>query len=169
MYKFVIYLVLVVLLIVVANTQAFSQGFKGIVPLESTCEDVKRILGVAECTFPRGTYWMKDYVVSVGFIGDRSVNPDRSCYVVPAGRVISVNVSYNKPIPLAQFDYKLVFAETLANDVGSTIFENIEKGVTAYVQNGTVTSAIFTSSPDLHKRYACKSVPASRKTLKRSL
>lgn len=48
-----------------------AQGWKKIVPLVSTCEDVKKILVVNECNFPEMYYETPEYKISISFSTDK--------------------------------------------------------------------------------------------------
>lgn len=136
-----------------------AQGFKGLIPLESTCEDVKRILNVEKCSYPLSVYSLKDYIVGVYFKTETRSEDDKWCYKVPVGTVTSFDMSLNKGIPIKDFEYKLKFAEKLENDIVTIVYDNREKGVRAYVQNGVITNAFFGPTPEQRKKYAyeCKS------------
>lgn len=135
-----------------------AQGFKGIIPLESTCEDVKRTLNVEKCTFPFSIYYLKDFTISLHFEKKPSES-DKWCYKVPVGTITSFTVSYNKRLPIKDFEYELKFAEKLENDIGTIIYENSEKGVAVYVQNEVITDAMFGPTPEQNRKYLyeCKS------------
>jgi hypothetical protein len=134
-----------------------AQGFKGIIPLESTCEDVKRILQVDECKVPQSVYRLKDYTVSISF-NDNSLDESKICYKVPKGRVISLVVSYHKNIPIKEFEYELKFVKKLYNDIDEDWYANNEKGVSVLSQIGLVSSAVFVPTHEQHKKFAyeCK-------------
>jgi hypothetical protein len=132
-----------------------AQGFNGIIPLESTCEDVKRILQVEECKSPRSVYWLKDYTVDVSFYENKPIGIEKNlCYKVPAGRVIGISVDYYKRIPIKDFQYALKYAETLPNDISTEIYENEENGVSVFTHNGLISTAIFLPTPEQHKKFA---------------
>jgi hypothetical protein len=133
-----------------------AQGFKGITSLESTCEDVKRILQIDECQFPRGTYWLKEYTVSISFTKDNPGKSDKFCYKVPAGRVSSIVVSYHNPVLVKDFEYELKYEKDLNDDINQVAYSNVEKGVSVLSQNGFATSAIFVPTPEQHKKFAYK-------------
>lgn len=138
---------------------ASAQGFKGLIPLESTCEDVKRILKVEKCSDPYSVYFFKDFIVGVYFKTDPPSEEDRWCYNVPTGTVTSFTFSFNKRIPMEDFEYELKFAERIENDIVTIVYDNREKGVGAYVHNGLITRAFFGPTPEQRKKYAydCKS------------
>jgi hypothetical protein len=74
---------------------AHSQGWHGIAPLHSSCEDVQRALGIEKCE--NKTYDLKDATVSIAF-------SDGTClseWKVPAGTVLSLDIH---PKPAVRFD-----------------------------------------------------------------
>lgn len=73
-----------ILLAVAANVQA--QGWRGILPLHSSCDDVKQKLGIAECR--DRTYDMPDSKVSILF----SDGTCSSGWNVPLGTIITLDV-----------------------------------------------------------------------------
>src|SRR5688572_15229703 len=117
---------------------ASSQGFRGIVPLESTCEDVKRILGVEKCGPSQSIYFLKEHWITVNFTSKDDCKKRKLCFRVPPGRVTSLNVSYHKRIPIAEFEYELKRGEGPFGDIGTIAYENKEKGVAAMTLNGLI-------------------------------
>ena len=69
-----------------AATNAQAQGWRGIVPLHSSCNDVKQKLGIADCR--NGTYDFPDSKVSILF----SDGICSSGWNVPSGTVITLDV-----------------------------------------------------------------------------
>ncbi|MEZ5421576.1 MAG: hypothetical protein R2682_00605 [Pyrinomonadaceae bacterium] len=150
----------VLCLVIFAFTGLVSaQGFKGLIPLESTCEDVKRVLNVEKCTVPFSVYFLKDYMVGVHFKTETPSEDEKWCYKVPVGTVTSLTVSYNKPFPLKDFEYRLEYAEGPFGDVDTTAYKNEEKGVSVFVNLGRINTANFMPTPDQRKKYAydCRS------------
>lgn len=140
-----------------------AQGFKGIVPLESTCEDIKRILRVEKCDFPQSIYRLKEYTVSVSFYENKPIGKNKDlCYQIPAGRVIGLTVSYNKHIRIAEFEYELKFAQKLNNDIDTEVYKNEANNVSVFSNNGLVETAIFSATRELHKKYAIECRKSAR-------
>jgi len=157
--KFKLNILLLFFVFFACNEYSFAQGFKGIIPLESTCEDVKRILNVKECQFPLSIYWLKDFRISVRYTQEKPSESDKLCYKVPAGRVSSVTVSYNKPFPIKEFEYELKYVEGPFGDIDTITYENSEKGVDVFTNLGRVGTAIFGPTPEQYRKfsYDCKS------------
>lgn len=68
------------------SVQSYGKEWRGITPLHSTCEDVKRILSVAGCESP--VFNLEDEVVNISF----SEKPCSDGWDVPSGTVISITV-----------------------------------------------------------------------------
>lgn len=120
-----------------------AQDFKGLVPLESTCDDVKRILGVDECKMPQSNYILKEFSITINFVSIESSERTGFCYRVPTGRITSMVVSYYKPIPIKEFGYELKYKEGPFGDIGTIAYSNEEKGISVFTDNGLITTAIF--------------------------
>src|SRR3989442_384516 len=75
-------------LFLMLTTTSFSQskGWRGIVPLHSTCEDTKRLLGITKCE--TNSYDLKDARVFIWF----SKKPCVDGWNVPPGTVTSIEV-----------------------------------------------------------------------------
>lgn len=136
-----------------------AQGFKGIIPLESNCEDVKRILKVDKCTFPQSIYFLKDFWIRVNFVSIKSNKTDKICYKVPVGNVTSITVSYNKKILLSEFEYKLKYAEGPFGDIDTFGYESSEKGVSVLVNedmfgNKVISTASFIPTIEQHRKFS---------------
>ncbi len=53
-------LISIVCLVFVPSVNLSGQEWRGLQPLKSNCEDVKRALGVDKCEYPRTTYRLID-------------------------------------------------------------------------------------------------------------
>ena len=135
-----------------------AQGFKGIIPLVSTCDDIKHILQVEKCTVPFSVYFLKDFSIDIHFEKEKPSESDKQCYRVPAGTVTSFTVSYNKPFPIKDFEYELKYKEGPFGDIDTTVYKNPENGVYVLVNLGRINTAIFTPTPEQNRKflYDCK-------------
>ena len=166
--KFKMNLLLLILLVFFCGGYVRGQGFKGIIPLESTCEDVKRILKIEKCTFPLSVYYLKDFTVSIHYTKETSSEEDKWCFKVPAGTVDSITVSYNKKFSIKEFEYELKYKEKLIDDIDITVYENVEKGINVTSNNGFVGIATFAPTPQQYRKlaYQCKSTCKKKKIYK---
>ncbi len=141
---------------------ANAQGFRGIVPLKSNCEDVKRILQVEKCTFPQSIYRLEDFNVVVNFTTDKPRKKAKICFKVPARLVSSLTVSYHKPFPLSEFEYEVKYIEGPFGDINTTIYGDKEKGVEVFTINSQVSYVGYIPTEMEYQKlsYPCKSPDA---------
>jgi len=152
---------LLILMLFSSYTLLSAHGFNGIIPLKSTCEDVKRILKVEKCEFPYSLYFLKDFTISIYYTKEKPSETDKVCYKVPAGRVSSIRVSYNKQFPIKDFEYNVKYAEGPFGDIGTIAYENLEKGVSVFTVDGVVGTAFFKPTLKQHRKfsYSCNPIP----------
>jgi len=141
--KIVLGISFLLVIIIFGARHGYSQGFRGIVPLESTCDDVKRVFQVDHCTYPQSVYFLKEFWVKVDFVDAKVLLDQKWCFRVPAGRVSSFSISYNKRFPIDQFQYKLKYVEGPPDDIGTLTYESKEVGVSASTLNGEISTAFF--------------------------
>jgi hypothetical protein len=79
------------------SSDARGQVWSELVPLISTCEDVKRVLKVSECKLPWSEYQFPDYNVTVDF----STDADGWC--VSRQTITSIFVSLKRTIKLSDY------------------------------------------------------------------
>ena len=121
-------------------SEASAQGWRGIVPLRSSCSDVKRILGITSCR--TGSYDVSDAIVNI-------VLSDGSCatgWRVDNGSVLSIDVHMKSPLKyddlhLDETKYKKT-VDTHLRYV--TYYDNEDEGVSiAVFRDGTVASLSY--------------------------
>ena len=121
-------------LLLTACAVTYSQGFRGLVPLSSTCEDVKRILKVENCKYPNSRYEFPDGEVSIYFVKKEPAKFDKLCWKISPDKVESIFFQPRQDIPLTEFEPKLEFIELASDDshIAKT-YGNKERGIEAYV------------------------------------
>ena len=141
---------------------ANAQGFKGIVPLQSTCEDVKRILQVGECTFPQSIYRLKDFRITINFTTDKPEKEAKICFRVPAGLVSGFTVSYNKRFPVAEFEPKVKYLEGPFGDIDTIVYGNEEDSIAVFTNSELVNYIVYSPTRTERRKfsYQCKSPDA---------
>lgn len=136
-----------IVLIILLTGSGQAQGWRGIVPLRSSCESVKRLLKVDQCT--PGTYLIGEDNLSISF-------SDGSCetgWKVSAGTVLSFYVHTRRKLRFStQYPDSSKFVKSpnsLLHDV--VYYENQEDGVTvAVLKDGTIAHTFYgPSSRDL--------------------
>lgn len=134
-----------------------TRGWRGIIPLRSTCEDVKRILGVETCNSPRSEYQLPNFKVTVSFSACVCCENWR----VPAGTVLYITVTpaLRETRPLS--DYNVGVGNNWqvyeSDAVGMNIYENPAEGVAFHTFNGMVTEISFYPTTEDWENLRCGS------------
>jgi len=131
-----------------------AQAVPGIVPLQATCDDVKRILNVEHCSFPQSVFLLQDFWIVINFVREKPSATDKWCYKVPAGRVSSFSIAYNKPFPIPDFPFKLKYIEGPFGDIDTVAYGNKEKGISVLTNNGRINTVIVQATPKQRKKFA---------------
>ena len=140
---------------------ASAQGWRGIVPLQSRCDDVKRILGIDGCK--SGTYQTDDGTVSISFSGDTC----KSGWNVPPDTVLSLLVNSRTQQEFASIvsDASKYIKSVDAHLRYVTYYENNDEGVSIVVfEDGTVAN-IFYGPSEKDSTLRCPSLVSSTPTL----
>lgn len=146
-------------LLLAAPSISFAQEWRGIKPLRSTCEDVKRALGVDKCDYPRSIYRLKDETVTISF---ETCPCPVVCYHqsggwnVPPGTVGSIIRQLHNPLPVADFNVDNGKWKTSHTDfIGQVIYDNRGEGVTLSAIEGAVVTITYYPPLDKHKDLLC--------------
>jgi hypothetical protein len=95
--KTLINIVFVLSLVLVGNT-IFAQDFNGIIPIKSTCKDVKKIFPDVNCRKSDYTFETKEEKVRIVFTTKKCQAFFSTKWNVPVGTVIFVDHNYNRII-----------------------------------------------------------------------
>jgi len=117
------------------SSVSLAQGWRGIVPLHSTCEDVKQQLGVTKCDAD-STYNSEDETITVTF-------SEKPCHEkwpyetwnVPPGTVTSVIVNLKKQPPMVALNIDIEKYKKAVDEysTGGYIYYSEEEGTTITV------------------------------------
>jgi hypothetical protein len=130
-----------------------GKEWRGIVPLHSNCEDVKRILGVKKCEYPASTYELQDETVEISF-------KKYSCHEkwpfetwkVPVGTVESIRLKPKRPLQLSDYLASGTYTKKEEDVVGLAWYSNSD-GVSVEAFNEKVLTVIYHPSlTDEHLR-----------------
>lgn len=139
--------------LVMLTTSSFSdaEGWRGIVPLHSTCEDAKRLLGITKCE--TGSYDFRDERAFIWF----SEKPCADGWNVPSGTVTSIEVFPKKKLQLAtlNIDERKLKKEAgqSAADAVRYIDENEGLIITVCPDGEVKSIAYIPAAKDNHLRY----------------
>jgi hypothetical protein len=126
-------------LVIATSIPVSAQGWRGIVPLKSNCETVKRSLGIAQCR--TGTYQFSEGSISISF----SDGTCRTGWNVPAGTVISfyLHTKSVQKLDEALPDLSKYVKSSGGHVRGITNYTNADEGVTITAQEDGTISSIF--------------------------
>jgi hypothetical protein len=153
------FIVITVLILMASLDISLAQGWRGIKPLRSTCEDVKRALGVDKCDYPKSVYRFKEETITVGFI----MCPcpilcyhESSGWNVPIGTVGGITRDRRIPLPISDFDVdSSKWKKTETDMIGQLLYNNYEDGVALSAINGKVFTIRYYAPSDKNEDLAC--------------
>lgn len=125
------------LLLICTSTCPQSNCWRGITPLRSSCEDIKRILQVDACSEPISWYTLPDYRVMVEFAATDCDKFPRS-YRVPKGTVVAMAISPQHPTTVSQFGIDLSKFKKREGEeiVGLEHYDNDDQGMSVELFKG---------------------------------
>ena len=149
-------LVLSVLLLLTCLTSNQSNCWRGITPLRSTCEDIKKILHVDTCSLPRSDYTVPGYRVMIEF-ADGDCGKSLRAWRVPKGTVLALVISPKESMTVSQFGLDLSKFKKRAGEeiVGMEQYDNDEEGISVETFQGYVIN-VFLSPRKSDESLLCK-------------
>ncbi len=136
-----------------------GQQWRGLQLLKSTCEDVKRALGVDRCEYPDTTYRLIGENVAIRF---QNCTCPTVCYSesggwnVPRGTVLSIVRHLHNPIPITDFDVNSGKWTSIQTDfIGEIIYDNRDQGITVSAIDGGVVTITYLPPTDKFKHLRC--------------
>jgi hypothetical protein len=130
--------------ILVMNTDARAKGWRGIVPLHSTHEDVKRLLGTSadscECL-----YNLENETIFIEYSASTCEKGVPGGWNVPPGTVISISVTPKVKLPVAdlRLDEKRYKKEADRHVIGNVYYRDEEEGITFVTYQGRIQKTIY--------------------------
>jgi hypothetical protein len=145
---------------------SISQEWRGIRPLHSTCDDIKRILNVTTCEPGDNTYDLGDERILVTFSKTRCDKAWQKFWNVPPLTVMSIERSLRKLIPLGDFHidenkYEKVFTDF----TDQVMLTSKDEGIQFSVIKGEVNRITYTPTPK-DDYLLCPNSPKPSKDLK---
>ena len=136
--------------------QSQSNGWRGITPLRSTCEDVKKSLGVDNCSVPVSNYTLPEFRVMIEFAKKGCGNAPHT-WRVPKGTVVTIVLSPRKEMVPTEFGLDLSTYNKREDGeiVGLEHFTNEEDGITVDLYRGFVQN-LFLYPRKADDRLRCK-------------
>lgn len=145
-----------VVLLALVIVQSQSNCWRGITPLRSTCEDVKKILNVDKCTVPISNYTVPDFRVMIQF-ANKSCGTAPYTWRVPKGTVTAIIISPEKAMVPADFGIDVTKYKKRDDGeiVGLEHYTSEEEGVRVDLFNGFVQN-LFLSPRKADEALRCK-------------
>ncbi|MGB7922331.1 MAG: hypothetical protein WCF57_03720 [Pyrinomonadaceae bacterium] len=118
--------------IMLSPNLSFAQGWRGIEPLHSTCEDVRRILSTVKCE--SSTYYLEDEVVDIGF----SQKPCHEkwpyeTWNVPPGTVTDINIRPKKQTEISDLGINIGDFQKARDEYSTNGFVYYNKELGIYI------------------------------------
>lgn len=153
--KFLILMFLVAGLLFSSNVHA--QGWNGIIPLESTRNDVKKILG--DCKEDDSQDCLYKLEKQNVFIIYKTLEPCAGGIInAPKGAVLSISIFPQNRIRLGDLNINLKnFVEEEDHEiVGARYFINHDEGMTIGIQGDVISGIDYVPSKKNVEKYKCK-------------
>jgi hypothetical protein len=153
-------IVLALFLLLIFSTSNQPNSWRGISPLRSTCEDVKKILQVESCPLPQASYTVPGFRVMIEFSNDDCGKSPRA-WRVPKGTVLSLVVSPEHTMTVSQLGLDLSKFKKRDSEeiVGVEQYDNNEEGISVETFQGYVMN-LFLSPRKGDDSLLCK--PANK-------
>ena len=151
-------LIFAVLFILGTTIFSYGQVVKDIIPMHSTCDNVKKILGVETCKKSHEFYDLENESVSIGYSTEVCQKAYLKHWNISIGTVLSVIRFPKKPILLKDVPVDLNTCKISEgeSDVPGTLTYSCEKvGTTISVFDGYVYQLMYTPIPE-DSRLLCK-------------
>lgn len=112
MIKFFFLAFILICITTIGSKTVQAQKYREIIPLISTCKDIKKILDVQECKYPYSNYEFTDFGITINF------STEENQWKIEKGIVTEAIIVLKKAIKLQEFeknltDYKIVPDEDL--------------------------------------------------------
>lgn len=145
-------------LLMCVTSSGQPNSWRGITPVRSTCEDVKKILKVEKCSLPISEYTLPDYRVRVSFANDDCAS-SQLAWRVPKGTVISLVITPRHAMTVSQFGIDLARFDRRRGEeiVGVEHYDNVQEGVSVELFQGLLTNVVL-SPRKSDDTLRCKSI-----------
>jgi hypothetical protein len=156
---------------VVLPTLVVAQGWRGIVPMKSNCEDVKKVLGVGTCAPLTGSVFESDDErVEITFTKQLCHWAYGKYWHVPVGTVLLIERRLKKRIPLAEFKVNENKCEKVRTDWLDEVIYSCDEGSVEYdTINGKVAYIYYKPMMDAASECSITHSKPPRKRARRKL
>jgi hypothetical protein len=130
--------------LMISAIPTYAKEWRGIIPMKSTCEDVKRILGVTTCNPPDEIYDLGDEKVRIEFTKYPCHRAYTKFWDVPVGTVIIIERYLKKPITIAELGVDVSKYEIATTDmIDMNIYSSEEEGMSFYALKDQVREIFY--------------------------
>ena len=157
------YCVIGFILLLISQIAAAQDGYKGIIPIKSTCQDVINILG-GECGVSEQTFNLPNERVLIDFSTQKCQEAYEKKWNVPVGTVLKITRYFKDPptleeagITITESDYNKSYTDVISQ----TIYEKKHGGLIVYTTNGYVNSLHYIPTDEDNSK-VCKSKKKSK-------
>lgn len=137
----------------------FAQGWHGIQPLRSTCDDVKKALKVDKCEYPDSIYHLQDETVKVSFVTcpcPITCDSEYGGWNVPFGTVAGLTREPRKPLSVTEFEVtNSKWSKTSTDMMGEVYYDDHEAGVRLSTVNGTILKITYYAPLEKNEHLLC--------------
>jgi len=142
-----------------AESICLAQGWQGIQPLRSTCDDVKKALKVDKCEYPESIYHLQDETLTVKFVTCPCPIKCDSAYGgwnVPFGTVAGIIRELHKPFSVTNFDITGRQWTNLTTDmIGEVLYDDNQAGISLSTMDGNITKITYYAPLQKNKDLLC--------------
>lgn len=132
-------------LILVNSIIALAEGYRGIVPMRSTCKDVKRILRVSTCNPPNNTFDLEEDKVKIKFSTQPCEKAWTKQWDVPVDTVLIVEQFPKHPFDFSNLKIDISKYSVLTLDnLSQKAYLNKEQGIEIYTRGNKVIAITYT-------------------------
>ena len=152
---------LLMFLFVLSAWQAtcLAQGWRGIQPLRSTCDDVKKALNVDKCEYPYSIYRLQDETVKISFVTcpcPITCDSEYGGWNVPFGTVAGITREPRKALSVSEFEVtNTKWSEMSTDMIGEVYYDDHQAGVTLSTINGNILKITYYAPLEKNEHLLC--------------
>lgn len=152
-------LILLFAVVIVNSVHCLGQEWRGIELLRSTCDNVKQVLKVEKCEYPKSQYDLPDEIVTVTYSScpcPSFCSEPYEAWNVPRGTVLSIRREIRNPSPPLEFDvHSPRWSKTYTDMIGHIVLFDRERGITLSTIDGNLASIIYSPAPGKSEQFRC--------------
>lgn len=129
------------LIVCLAYQFANAQGYKGIVPMQSTCEDVQRILGGEHCGKNQETFTLNKERIRIAYSKKNCEEFYGKRWDIPKGTVVFIDRLFQDSMTLEELGMKIdesEYVKSYTDILGQVIYDNKNGGLSFSLINNYV-------------------------------